>query len=96
MRGPTGFMEHRNAPRALRSQSVSEFFDEKDAIYFLTARKLVAADQTGLNKAEELNLHNLAPKRHNAGSLLSSAGTSSHNVRHFNRDVERLLEFLGF
>jgi K+ transporter len=47
-------MEQRNAPRALRSQSVSEFFDEKDAIYFVTARKLVAADKTRLNKAEEL------------------------------------------
>lgn len=51
---PTGFMEQRNVPRALRSQSVAEFFDEKDAIYFVTARKLVAADKTGLNKAEEL------------------------------------------
>lgn len=51
---PSGFMEQRNVPRALRSSSVAEHFDEKDAIYFVTARKLIPADRTGLNKAEEL------------------------------------------
>lgn len=51
---PSGFMEQRNVPRALRSQSVAEHFDEKDAIYFVTDRTLIPADKTGLNKAEEL------------------------------------------
>ena len=51
---PSGFMEQRNVPRALRSHSVAEHFDEKDAIYFVTDRTLIPADKTGLNKAEEL------------------------------------------
>jgi KUP system potassium uptake protein len=51
---PSGFMEQRNVPRALRSSSVAEHFDERDAIYFVTARTLIPADKTGLNKAEEL------------------------------------------
>jgi KUP system potassium uptake protein len=51
---PSGFMEQRNVPRALRSHSVSEHFDERDAIYFVTDRTLIPADKTGLNKAEEL------------------------------------------
>ena len=51
---PSGFMEQRNVPRALRSQAVSEHFDERDAIYFVTDRTLIPADKTGLNKAEEL------------------------------------------
>lgn len=54
VRVPSGFMEQRNVPRALRSHAVAEHFDEKGAIYFVTARKLVPADRTGLNKAEEL------------------------------------------
>lgn len=51
---PSGFMEQRNVPRALRSQSVAEHFEEKDAIYFVTDRTLIPADKTGLNKAEEI------------------------------------------
>jgi KUP system potassium uptake protein len=51
---PSGFMEQRNVPRALRSHSVSEHFDERDAIYFVTDRTLIPADKTGLNKAEEI------------------------------------------
>lgn len=51
---PTGFMEPRNVPRALRSKAVSEHFDERDAIYFVTDRTLVPADKTDLNKAEEI------------------------------------------
>ncbi len=50
----SGFMEQRNVPRALRSHSVSDHFDERDAIYFVTDRTLIPADKTGLNKAEEL------------------------------------------
>ena len=51
---PSGFMEQRNVPRALRSQVVAEHFEEKEAIYFVTDRTLIPADKTGLNKAEEL------------------------------------------
>lgn len=51
---PSGFMEQRNVPRALRSQSIAEHFEEKDAIYFVTDRTLIPADKTGLNKAEEI------------------------------------------
>ncbi len=50
----SGFMEQRNVPRALRSKSVAEHFDERDAIYFVTDRTLVPADKTGLNRAEEI------------------------------------------
>lgn len=50
----TGFMEQRNVPRSLRSKAIAKYFDEKDAIYFVTDRTLVPADKTGLNKAEEL------------------------------------------
>ncbi len=50
----SGFMEQRNVPRALRSHAVSDHFDERDAIYFVTDRTLIPADKTGLNKAEEL------------------------------------------
>jgi KUP system potassium uptake protein len=50
----TGFMEQRNVPRALRSKVLAEYFDERDGIYFVTDRTLVAADKTALNKAEEL------------------------------------------
>jgi KUP system potassium uptake protein len=51
---PSGFMEQRNVPRALRSQSVAEHFEERDAIYFVTIRNLIPANKTGLNKAEDL------------------------------------------
>lgn len=51
---PTGFMQQRNVPRALRSHSVMEHFDERKAIYFVTDRTLIPADRTGLNKAEEV------------------------------------------
>jgi KUP system potassium uptake protein len=51
---PSGFMEQRNVPRALRSHSVAEYFDERDAIYFVTIRNLIPANKTGLNKAEDL------------------------------------------
>ncbi|CAB4633543.1 unannotated protein [freshwater metagenome] len=51
---PSGFMEQRNVPRALRSHAVSEFFDEREAIYFVTDRTLIPADKTGLNRAEEI------------------------------------------
>jgi KUP system potassium uptake protein len=51
---PTGFMQQRNVPRALRSHVVSEHFDERKAIYFVTDRTLIPADRTGLNKAEEV------------------------------------------
>jgi KUP system potassium uptake protein len=51
---PSGFMEQRNVPRALRSHSVAEHFDERDAIYFVTIRNLIPANKTGLNKAEDL------------------------------------------
>lgn len=50
----SGFMEQRNVPRALRSKSVAEHFDERDAIYFVTDRTLVPSDKTGLNPAEEV------------------------------------------
>ena len=50
----SGFMEQRNVPRALRSKVLAEYFDERDGIYFVTDRTLVAADKTALNKAEEL------------------------------------------
>lgn len=50
----SGFMEQRNVPRALRSRSVSEHFDERDGIYFVTDRTLIPADKTGLNRAEEI------------------------------------------
>jgi KUP system potassium uptake protein len=50
----SGFMEQRNVPRALRSKSVSEHFDERDGIYFVTDRTLIPADKTGLNRAEEV------------------------------------------
>lgn len=49
----TGFMEQRNVTRALKSKSVSQFFDESKATYFVTDRTLVPADKTGLNRAEE-------------------------------------------
>jgi KUP system potassium uptake protein len=51
---PTGFMEQRNVPRALRSHAVAQHFNEQKAIYFVTDRTLIPADKTGLNKAEEL------------------------------------------
>jgi KUP system potassium uptake protein len=51
---PTGFMQQRNVPRALRSHSVADHFDEKEAIYFVTARTLIPADKTDLNKVEEI------------------------------------------
>ena len=50
----SGFMEQRNVPRALRSKNVAELFDEKEAIYFVTERRLIPADKTDLNKAEEV------------------------------------------
>lgn len=50
----SGFMEQRNVPRALRSRSVSEHFDEREGIYFVTDRTLIPADKTGLNRAEEI------------------------------------------
>jgi KUP system potassium uptake protein len=51
---PTGFMQQRNVPRALRSHAVAEHFNERKAIYFVTNRSLIPADRTGLNKAEEV------------------------------------------
>lgn len=51
---PTGFMEHRNVPRALRSHAIAEHFEERDAIYFVTDRTLIPADKTDLNKVEDL------------------------------------------
>jgi KUP system potassium uptake protein len=50
----SGFMEQRNVPRALRSKHLAEFFDEREAIYFVTDRTLVPSDKTSLNRAEEV------------------------------------------
>jgi K+ transporter len=41
-------------PRALRSHAVSQHFDERKAIYFVTNRTLLPADKTDMNKAEEI------------------------------------------
>jgi KUP system potassium uptake protein len=50
----SGFMEQRNVPRALRSKTVSQHFDERSGVYFVTDRTLIPADKTGLNRAEEV------------------------------------------
>ena len=50
----TGFMEQRNIVRALKSKSVADHFDEKDAIYFVTDRTLIPRDKTSLNRLEEV------------------------------------------
>ena len=50
----TGFMEQRNIVRALKSKTIAEHFDEKDAIYFVTDRTLIPRDKTSLNRVEEI------------------------------------------
>jgi KUP system potassium uptake protein len=50
----TGFMEQRNIVRALKSKTIAEHFDEKDAIYFVTDRTLIPRDKTSLNRMEEI------------------------------------------
>ena len=50
----TGFMEQRNIVRALKTKTIAEHFDEKDAIYFVTDRTLIPRDKTSLNRVEEI------------------------------------------
>jgi KUP system potassium uptake protein len=49
-----GFMEARNLPRVLKSKSVADYFDEKDAIYYVAQRTLVPSNRGDLNRIEEI------------------------------------------
>ena len=80
-----GFMEARNLPRALKSKSVAEFFDEKEAIYYVAERTLVPKQKVGLNRIEEIVFDTL---HRNASTASRYYKLPAHRVITFNVAVE--------
>jgi KUP system potassium uptake protein len=75
-----GFMQPRNLPRALKSHSVSEIFDERDAIYYVAERTLLPRQKGGLNRFEEIIF----------STLHRNASTAS---RYFKLPAHRVITF---
>jgi KUP system potassium uptake protein len=80
-----GFMEARNLPRALKSKSVSDFFDEKEAIYYVAERTLVPTHKGELNRIEEMVFDTL---HRNASTASRYYKLPAHRVITFNVAVE--------
>lgn len=80
-----GFMEARNLPRALKSKSVADYFDEKEAIYYVTERTLVQSHKGDLNRIEEIVFETL---HRNASSASRYYKLPAHRVISFNVAVE--------
>ena len=80
-----GFMEARNLPRALKSKSVADFFDEKEAIYYVAERTLVPTHKGELNRIEEMVFDTL---HRNASTASRYYKLPAHRVITFNVAVE--------
>ncbi|MFM6974177.1 MAG: KUP/HAK/KT family potassium transporter [Agromyces sp.] len=50
----SGFMDTRNVPRSLRTKELERYFDEKEAVYFVSNRAFSARVNSKLNKVERL------------------------------------------
>lgn len=50
----SGFMDTRNVPRSLRTKELEQFFEEKDAVYFISNRAFTEKVNSSLNKVERL------------------------------------------
>jgi len=80
-----GFMEARNLPRALKSKSVADYFDEKEAIYYVAERTLIAGNRGDLNRIEEIVFDTL---HRNASTASRYYKLPAHRVITFNVAVE--------
>ena len=80
-----GFMEARNLPRALKSKTVANYFDEKEAIYYVTERTLVQSHKGDLNRIEEIVFETL---HRNASTASRYFKLPAHRVITFNVSVE--------
>lgn len=80
-----GFMEARNLPRALKSKAVADYFDEKEAIYYVTERTLVQSHNGDLNRIEEIVFDTL---HRNASTASRYFKLPAHRVITFNVSVE--------
>ena len=80
-----GFMEARNLPRALKSKAVADYFDEKEAIYYVTERTLVQSHNGDLNRIEEMVFDTL---HRNASTASRYFKLPAHRVITFNVSVE--------
>jgi KUP system potassium uptake protein len=80
-----GFMEARNLPRALKSKSVAEHFDEREAIYYVAERTLVPTHTGNLNRIEEIVFDTL---HRNASTASRYFKLPAHRVITFNVAVE--------
>lgn len=80
-----GFMEARNLPRALKSKSVADYFDEKEAIYYVAERTLVPSHKGDLNRVEEIVFDTL---HRNASTASRYFKLPAHRVITFNVAVE--------
>jgi KUP system potassium uptake protein len=61
-----GFMQPRNLPRVLKSKSLVNQFDEKQAIYYVAERSLVQKHTGSLNRLEEIIFDTLHRNASNA------------------------------
>ncbi len=80
-----GFMEARNLPRALKSKAVADYFDEKEAIYYVTERTLIQSHKGDLNRIEEIVFDTL---HRNASTASRYFKLPAHRVITFNVSVE--------
>ena len=80
-----GFMEARNLPRALKSKSVVEYFDEREAIYYVAERTLIPGQRGDLNRVEEMVFDTL---HRNASTASRYYKLPAHRVITFNVAIE--------
>ena len=50
----SGFMDTRNVPRSLRTAELEKYFDEKDAVYFVSNRAFTKRENSKLNGIERM------------------------------------------